>query len=133
MLAGQGEQFAHGGGGRDGDGVADDAALELLHGAHFPCLGFERHVLVDDADAAFLSEGDGETGLGDGVHRRRDEGDVERDVAGQAGLEVHFRRQHLGVGRQQQNVVVGQRFVGDPQHGHPGNGRRGTNPRDAIC
>ena len=44
-----------------------------------------EHVLVDDADAALLGQGDGQVALGDGVHRRRHDGDVEANVAGELG------------------------------------------------
>ena len=54
VLAGEFHQVAHGGLRVDHDGVADDAAFELFDGPDFARLGLQRHVLVDDADAAFL-------------------------------------------------------------------------------
>ena len=45
-------------------------------------LGLE--VLVDDADAAKLGHDDGHAAFSDGIHRRRDERDVEADLPGQA-------------------------------------------------
>ena len=44
-----------------------------------------RQVLVDDADAAVLGQGDGHAALGDRVHGRREQGDVQGDVLGEAG------------------------------------------------
>ena len=44
------------------------------------CVG-DRQVRVDDADAAVLRHADRGLVLGDGVHRRGDERDVERDLA----------------------------------------------------
>ena len=63
-----------------------------------------------------LGQGDGETGLGDGVHGRGDQRNVEVDVARQARLQVDFGGQDLGVGRQEEDVIECQGFVSDPQH-----------------
>src|SRR5207302_7125724 len=54
--------------GRDGDRVADDSALELLHPPDLARLRLDAHALVDHADAAFLGDRDGEARLGDRVH-----------------------------------------------------------------
>ena len=70
VLLGQGEQFGNGAPRLDGDGVADDAGFVLLHRPHFPGLRLDGHVLVDDADAAFLGNRDSQPRLGDGIHRR---------------------------------------------------------------
>ena len=72
-----------------------------------------RHVLVDDAEAALLRDGDGEARLGHRVHRRRDERDVERDRAGEAGLEGDVAGNDEGMGGDQQDVVERQRFPDD--------------------
>ena len=64
--------------GLDRDRVADDAALEFLDDLNLARLLGRRHVLVDDADAAFLGDRDCEPGLGDRVHRCRDDRNVER-------------------------------------------------------
>jgi hypothetical protein len=37
------------------------------------------HVAVDEADAALLRERDGQVRFGDRVHRRADDGNVQRD------------------------------------------------------
>jgi hypothetical protein len=102
---------------RHRDRVADDAALELLDALDFARLGLGRHALVDDADAAFLRERDREAGLRDGIHRRRDEGHVQADAAGQLGREIDVARQHLRVGGQQQDVVEGEGFTGEAHGG----------------
>ena len=59
MLARQFDEIAHGGLRADGDGIADHPGLELLHRSHFARLLLERHVLVNDANATFLREGNG--------------------------------------------------------------------------
>ena len=83
--------------GRDRDRVVNDAALELLDLLNLARLILRRHVLVDDADAAFLRERDREPRLGHGVHRGRDDGDVQAQGARELRLQLHFARQNLGV------------------------------------
>ena len=46
---------------RDGDGIGDDPALELLDGTDLPRLLLRRHVLVNDADSPGLRDSDRET------------------------------------------------------------------------
>ncbi len=55
-----------------GNGIADHAAFELLHPIDLPRLLVDRHVLVNDADAAFLGNRDGKACLGNRVHCGRD-------------------------------------------------------------
>ena len=45
----------------------------------------DRQVAVHDADAAGPGQGDGEAGLGDGVHRRRDDRDGQLDARREPG------------------------------------------------
>ena len=73
-----------------------------------------RHVLVNDADAAFLRERDREPRLGDGVHGGRDDRDVQREGARELGLELNFARQELGVSGLEEDVVESERLVNDP-------------------
>src|SRR6202007_687004 len=86
---------------RDGDRIADHAALELLHPVDLARLRLDGHALVDDADAAFLGDGDGETRLGDRVHGRREYRYIQPDTAGDAGGEIDLTRQDFRVGRNQ--------------------------------
>src|ERR1700722_479524 len=55
---------------RDRDRVLDDATLELLHAADLERLGLDGHALVNDADTAFLREGNREARFCDCVHGR---------------------------------------------------------------
>ena len=96
--------------GRDGDRIADDAALEFLDARDFGGLPGDGHALVDDADAAFLRHGDGEACLGDGVHGGGHERKIEPDVAREASSQIDFAREDFRVGRDQKNVVERQRF-----------------------
>ena len=61
--------FADHGVGAQGDRVDDDAVFGALDLVDLEGLLLDRHVLVDDAEAAFLGQGDGQLALGDGVHR----------------------------------------------------------------
>src|SRR5688500_20021137 len=63
----------------------------LLALSPYTTLFRSRHVLVNDADAAFLRERDREPRLGDGIHCRRDDRDVQAQGARELRLELHFR------------------------------------------
>ena len=76
---------------RDRDRILDHAAFEALDLRDFGGLPRRRHVLVHDADAAFLRDGDREARFGDRVHRRGQQRDVQRDRAGEAGYEAKRR------------------------------------------
>ena len=92
-----------------GDRVDDHAGLGTLHLVHFFGLPVDRHVLVDDAEAAVLRHRDGEPRLGDRVHRRGKDRDVEVDVARQARRDVDEVRVQLRLRRFQQDVVERER------------------------
>ncbi len=114
--AGQGQHLADAGTGADGDGILNHPALELLHRPHLRRLLFVGHVLVHDADAALLGEGNGQACLGDRVHGRRHQRDVEPDLAGQVRGQADIPGQDAGVGGQQEYVVEGEGFLGNAQH-----------------
>ena len=71
---------------------------------------------MNDADAAFLRDGNGEPGLGDGVHRGRDERDVELELSREAAFQRSIARQNARVGGQEEDIVEGQRLLDHP-HG----------------
>jgi hypothetical protein len=75
------EELAHRRFRSDGDGVANHAAFELLHQTHFPRLPFDGHVLMNDADAPFLSHGNGQAGFRDRIHGGGKERNMQADVA----------------------------------------------------
>ena len=64
-------------------------------------------------EPALLGQRDGQLRLGDGVHRRRQDRDVERDLGGQMGLDVDLLGQELGVAGLEQDVVEGDALIGD--------------------
>ena len=111
VRLGEAHHFAHRHLGRDRDRIAQHARLVALDARHLGGLLLRRQVLVDDADAAFLRQGDRQARLGDGVHRRRDERQVEADVARERGREIGVARQDAGERRDEQHVVERQRFA----------------------
>src|SRR5690606_31598081 len=67
-----------------------------------------REIAMDDADAAGLSDGNGQPRFGNGVHCRGQDRDTDRDFLGDAGGDVRFAGQDLGAPRQEEHVVEGQ-------------------------
>ena len=101
-----------------GDGVSDHAALVLLDLAHFGSLLLDGHVLVDKADTAFLGQCDSQTGFGHCVHGSGDHRNIQRDRRRELGTQVGGIGENSGVGWNQQYIVEGQRFFGNPEHGN---------------
>jgi hypothetical protein len=97
LGAREGNHVTNGGIGRHRDRVVDDSALEFLDLLYLASLVFRRHVLVNDADAAFLRERDGEARLRNGVHCSRDDGDIQAQGTRKLRLQLHFARQNLGI------------------------------------
>jgi hypothetical protein len=94
--------------GRSVTGSAIMPVIAFFTRATLGRLRLDGHVLVDDAEATFARERDGRVGLGHGVHRGRDEWDLEADVVvsdvaseTSLGSTVEWRGH-------QENVVVGQ-------------------------
>src|SRR3546814_8440023 len=69
----------------------------------------DRQIAVEHADPAKLRHHDRHIRLGDGIHRRGQDRDVERDLAAEAGAGIGLARQHARFRRLQQNVVEGER------------------------
>src|SRR5690606_1823637 len=110
--------------------------LEALDLAHLGSLLLDGHVLVDDANAAFLSHGDGQTRLGDRVHGSGQQRNVQFDAAGQAGLQADILGQYLGITENEQDVVESECFLADAQHGRAPereNKKRGIIPSDLAA
>ena len=92
----------------EGDRIENDAAFAAFHLANLAALVLDAEVLVDDADAAFLGQSNGQSRLGDRVHRGRDQGDVHGDPPGEPGADVHLFWNHRRPARPEQHVVKGQ-------------------------
>ena len=86
VLPGQREHFPHRHRRGNRDRILYHAAFEALDLGHLGRLLGGRHVLVNDAKAAFLRDRDREPRIGDRVHRRGNQRDVEVDGAGETGL-----------------------------------------------
>src|SRR5919204_532203 len=71
-------------------------------------LVLDREVPMQDAEPPFARERDREPRLGDRVHRRRDDRNLEADPAGQARPRRDLGRQHGRLGRDKQDIVEGQ-------------------------
>jgi hypothetical protein len=95
------------------DRIADHPGFELFHQPHFGGLAFDRHVLVDDADAAGLRHRDREARLGHGVHGRGQHRNVQADVARQARGKIDVARQDVRVCGDERDVVESERFGED--------------------
>ena len=117
VLAGQVEHIAHGHVRRNGNGIFHHAALETLDLGDLCRLFFGGHVLVHDADAALLRQGNRQARLGDGVHRSGQQRNVQGDVAGKLGAQTDIARQDVGMRRKQQYIVEGEGFLSNT-HGN---------------
>jgi hypothetical protein len=85
------------------------SGFEPLHPPHLIGLDFRLEVAVDHPDAAGLRHGDRHVGLGHGIHRRGDDGDIERDVTRDSAADIDLGRQHVRQARLEQHVVEGER------------------------
>ena len=94
--------------GGNGDRIDDDAAFEFLDAHDFARLGFDRHVLVNDADAAFLRHRDGQSCLGHRIHGSRQDRQAESYLASQRAGEIDFARQDVGARGNEQDIVKSQ-------------------------
>ncbi len=100
--------------GRNRHRIAQHARLEALHLGHLGRLPRDRQVLVDDADAAFLSDGDGQARFGHRVHGRGNERDIQLELAAKAGFQGGIARQDARVGGQEEDIIEGQRLLDYP-------------------
>src|SRR5262249_14656349 len=98
---------------RQRDRVGDDAVLAALYLVHLAGLLLDGHVLVNDADAAFLSERDGQLTFRDRVHGRGDDGNIEADIAGELRPHVDFARHHITIRRLQEDIIERDALIRD--------------------
>ena len=97
---------------RNSDRRADDH-VGVLRAPDFVDLLGDTQVAVDDAEPAEPPERDREARVGDRVHRGGEDRDIEADLVREAGLGRDLRREDVAAGRDQEDVVEGQTFLGE--------------------
>ena len=97
----------HGVRGRKRDRIGDDSVLGSLHFLNLERLSLRRNIFVNDADAALLSQCNGERRLGHRVHGRRDQRDIQADPPGELCPRISRLWRDLAVARNQQDIVKG--------------------------
>jgi hypothetical protein len=91
--------------GTDGQRIDHHAGFELLHLPHLGGLAIDIEVAMDDADAAGLRHRDRHARFGNGIHRGRDDRDIERNGAGDVGADVGLGGQDVGKTGPEKHVV----------------------------
>ena len=114
VLLLQRDDLAHAHVGGNGHGIAQHARLEAFDLGDLGRVLFRREILVDDADPAFLGDGDRQPGLGYRVHGGRNQRHVQFELAGKAGFQGNVARQDARVGGEEENIVEGQRLLDHP-------------------
>ncbi|CSA79725.1 Uncharacterised protein [Vibrio cholerae] len=66
----------------DSDRVSHHTRFKDFHLVNLSRLLFNRHILVNKANAAFLSQSDRKTCFRNSIHRRRNHRDVQRNIFG---------------------------------------------------
>ncbi len=94
-------------------GLDDHARLGALDLVDLRDLLLDRQVAVDDPDAALARERDRHARLGHRVHRGGADRDRELDLAGEARAGRDLVRKHRRLGRNEQDVVERQTFLGE--------------------
>ena len=98
----------------NGHRIVDHAVLGALHLADLRGLLGDGHVLVDHADSSFPRQGDGQRRFSYRVHGGGHNGDVERDISRETGLDIDLSRQHFRIGGYKQHIVEGKSFGLNP-------------------
>src|SRR5207342_1723096 len=99
--------------GRERHRLDDHPRLRALHLVDLGNLVLDREVAMDDAETALARERDREARLGHGVHRGRDERDVQCDRRRQAGDSRDVVRQHARLRRDEEDVVEGEALLAE--------------------
>jgi len=116
VLALQRDDLADGHRRRDGDRILEDARLVTLDLVDLARLLGRVEVLVHHANPAFLRERDRQAAFSHRVHGSGHQRDVEADAARDLTLQAHIARKDRGVGRNEKDVIEGQRLL-DHSHG----------------
>ena len=113
LFAGEGDDVADEHVGADGDRFGNNAGFMTLDLKDFSGLLVGGHVLVNEADAAFLSDGDGETGFRNRVHHGGNHRNVDTEITRQLRGELGIAGEDFGIGGDEKNVVEGESLLKD--------------------
>ena len=75
--------------------IVDHAVLGTLYDGYLTRLVFDRHVLVNNTDAAFACDGNSHSRLRYGVHGCCDKGHIQADVTRELGFQLYRLGQYL--------------------------------------
>ena len=88
------------------DRLLDQAVDVVFHRRNLRELLALGHIVMDQAEAAVERHGDGHARLGDRVHVRGDDRNLEVEMLRQRGLEVGVPGEDFGILRRQGDVVI---------------------------
>ncbi len=111
VLAHQRQRFGEFGVGTDGERIHHHAGFVFFHLPDLRGLAFRIEVAVDHAETAGLRHGDRHAGFGDGIHRRCDDRNVQRNGAGGVGADIGVGRQDVRQAGLQQDVIERECFA----------------------
>jgi hypothetical protein len=95
---------------RNCDRINDHPALGSLHLIHLGGLRFNRKITMNHPDASLLRDGDGQMRLGDRVHRRAGDGNIQPHMARKIRRRVRLRRQDIAFGGNQEDIIKSDGF-----------------------
>ncbi len=101
--------------GADGQRIDHHPGFVLLDLTHLGGLTVGIEIAVNDADAAGLRHRDRHARLGNRIHRRRDDRNVERDRAGHVGADIGLGRQNIRETGLQKHIVEREGFADTPE------------------
>lgn len=107
ILALDAIDILHGGVRTKGLRVSDETVLEALYAVHHLALFLDGAVVVDETQTTLECHGNGHLRLRDGVHGRREERQVELDVASEVRGEAHIVRGEVNVTREKKDIIIG--------------------------
>ena len=107
------ERFRDAGAGTQRHRLDDHPRLAALHLVDLGDLVVDREVAMDDPDPALARERDREARLRHGVHRRRDERDLERDRTRHPRRGRDVVREDVGLRGNEEDIVERQALLGE--------------------
>ena len=96
----------------ESDRVNYQPALGPLDLINLIGLLIDRHVFVDDSNTAGPRHRNRHVSFGHGIHRGREQRQVQADSCREPASQAHISRMHLGMSGNQQDIVERQTVVG---------------------